>query len=319
MMSVTDPSVSLLTAKVEEQLQVSSTEEQQQHSSLGIPDASNNSTSTSSAIQPQTNTTTTTTSTHTNPALIICDAGYGLPREARPRKEKILAIARQLVNFLEWQQGQQQQSSIGITNQESMAQIQVVSCSEESVRKALEERTLSLLGQTELPSHVSFSCQSLEDSCQEYILKVNSKSVESETEKHEKNDATDETIVCYLSPDAKESLDPCQKPPRVVVVGLLIDRKVQPNRSHDRASKMNLVAKRWPLEDCFAEISANEPLNVDCILEGTQQWWWNNDRLQQNEGIEEANVQRETFVQAASQAIQHHAERHPSRPVRLKP
>ncbi len=217
--------------------------------------------------------------------ILICDAGYGFPREARPRKEKILAIARQLVNFLEWQQERDVPAAA--------AEVRVVACTEDDVRIALEERTLDLLGTKELPSNVSFSCQSLEDACQETVADQ----------------------VVYLSPDAEVSLDPSQKPPRSVVVGLLIDRRIQHNRSNDRATKLNIVAKRWPLEDCFKEISANEPLNVDCVLEGMQQWWWNNDKLK---NVEDKIARNEAFIQAASQAINHHAERHPSRPVHLQ-
>lgn len=233
----------------------------------------------------------TSTTKHSNkPQILICDAGYGLPRETRPRKEKILAIVRQLVNFIEWQRRQEETN-----NNITMAEIRVVACADEGVRQELEERILTLLDGTELPAYMSFSCQSLEDACQDMV---------------------DDEVV-YLSPDAEESLDPSQMPPRVVVVGLLIDRRIQPNRSNDRALKLNIVSKRWPLEECFKEISANEPLNVDCIMEGMQQWWWNYKDQAKN-AIGNHSDGKEAFIQAALQAINHHAERHPSRPVHLK-
>lgn len=226
--------------------------------------------------------------TSSPPPVLICDAGYGVPRESRPRKEKILAIARQLVNFLQWQKLQK----------DVPATIKVVACQDESLKQALEDRTRSLLHEDEgdepsLPQHLSFSCQPLEDAC------------------HDLFDDASESVV-YLSPDAGEAVDPTTKPPRFVVIGLLIDRRIQPHRSQERASALQLVAKRWPLDDCFQEISANEPLNVDCILEGMQQWWWNSDSISTSD---DPAACRETFLQAATQAIQHHAERHPSRPV----
>lgn len=244
-----------------------------------------------------------TSKSNSRPRILICDAGYGLPREARPRKEKILAIARQLVNFIEWQVQSQNQP---------FAQVQVVACPDESVCTLLRERTLELLQTKELPSHVSFGCQSLEEACQDAQPRKSS--------------------IVYLSPDAEQALDISEAPPRVVIIGLLIDRKVQPNKSKERAANFVqvLVTKRWPLEECFAEISAHEPLNVDCIMEGMQQWWWNDDSSAITADDDEAPAkastsntttkisrQRETFVHAAAQAIQHHAERHPSRPVHL--
>ena len=225
--------------------------------------------------------------------ILLCDAGYGVPRENRPRKEKILAMARQLVNFLQWQEQQEPTREY--------ATIKIVACPDECVKEALEERTLALLQEetggdtTSIPQHVSFSCQSLEEVCQELSEKV------------------DEPVV-YLSPDVSETLDATKRPPRYVVVGLLIDRRIQPHRSHDRAINLNLIAKRWPLDNCFQDISANEPLNVDCILEGMQQWWWNSDDIGCSTG-DSPLEHRETFMQAAAQAIQHHADRHPSRPV----
>jgi hypothetical protein len=207
----------------------------------------------------------------TQPPILICDAGYGLPREARPRKEKILAIANQLANFIKWQ------STCDI---KPLALVKVVGCNDEASRSALKERTIEVLGSI-LPNHVKFSCEPLEDHC-----------------------SNGEEAV-YLSPDAEESLDPAQSPPSVVVVGLIIDRRIQLNRSKDRALSLRIKAKRWPLEQCFAEIASNESLNVDCCLEGMQQWWWNCDKAE--------HVTRECFIQASAQAIERHAERHPSR------
>ena len=237
--------------------------------------------------------------------ILLCDAGYGVPREPRPRKEKILAMSRQLVNFLQWQEQQ-------VPTKKEFATIQVVACQDESIKQALEERTLALLHEqigdgnsasssssspppTALPQHVSFSCQSLEEACEELAEEV------------------DEPVI-YLSPDVSEALDATKRPPRYVVVGLLIDRRIQPHRSHNRAINLNLIAKRWPLDNCFQDISANEPLNVDCILEGMQQWWWNSDDISNSTG-DSPSEHREAFMQAAAQAIQHHADRHPSRPV----
>lgn len=222
--------------------------------------------------------------------ILICDAGYGLPREARPRREKVLAIARQLVNFLQFQEEYGEKN-----NHKYVAKVQVVGCKDEATLSALEDRTRELYGQDALPGHVSFSCQALEDFCDE-----KSQSVSNERE------------ATYLSPDAEVMLDPAGRPPAIAIVGLLIDRRVQPNRSNDRASKLKIRAARWPLETSFQNIHSNEPLNVDCILEGMQQWYWNwNDdsvpAFQTNK--------KECFVQAATVALGRHTQRHPSRPL----
>ena len=224
--------------------------------------------------------------------ILICDAGYGLPREKRPRKEKILAIASQLVNFLEWQLSSQSRTAkSSIDAEKNLAQVRVVGCYDQETKSALESRTRELLGRvatgyTSLPPHVDFSCEPLEEACK-----------------------TGRAV--YLSPDAEDSLDPAQVPPSIVVVGLLIDRRVQTNRSKNRASGLEIASKRWPLEQCFAEINPREPLNVDCVLEGMQQWWWNVGRGQQE------LMSKDHFIQAAEQAIEHHTKRHPSRPIHL--
>ena len=201
------------------------------------------------------------------------------------------AIASQLSNFLKWQL----EADIG-----DLAAVRVVGVPDDKTRDALQNRLLEKLGSPSLPQHMTSTCESLEECIAN----------EQNCGDDDACDKSKETAV-YLSPDAEDSLDPSKRPPRIAVVGLLIDRRVQPNRSKDRASKLNIVAKRWPLDDCFADISAKEPLNVDCVLEGMQQWWWNCDEAAGDK------TDRECFVKAASQAIEHHAKRHPSRPLHL--
>jgi hypothetical protein len=227
------------------------------------------------------------------PNILVCDAGYGFPREKRPFQEKLNAISSQLVNFLTWQMGDEK---INTTHNLPFATVQVVGCPDETVRSALEAKLLEKLDAFVLPSHVTISCLSLE----ECIVALQAPASEE----------ADTLQPVYLSPDAEESLDPCNSPPTIAIVGLLIDRRIQPNRSKDRASKLSIVSKRWPLEECFADIHAKEPLNVDCVLEGMQQWWWNCAKSN-GEGS------KELFVQAASQAINHHAKRHPCRPLHI--
>lgn len=207
--------------------------------------------------------------------VFLCDAGYGLPSEARPRREKILAICRQLHNFLTWQVG----SCCG--ERKNLAHVKIVGSPD--VVKALRERWLQLLScgsSSSLPSHVEFCSGPLED-C------ING-----------------ETTV-YLSPDAAHVLDPSQQPPSIIVVGLLIDRRVvQPNRSQKRACFLNMPVARLALDE-FSNISPHEPLNVDTVMEVMQQWWWNCESGEKKEG----------FIQAATQAIDRHCQRHPNRPL----
>lgn len=193
--------------------------------------------------------------------ILLCDMGYGLPREERPRKERLNAIAKQLVNFLSWQE------SVPNTPK---ATVKVVACPDPD---ALLSRLLELWsGDSSLPNHVSISNNPLDAFVQEKAV--------------------------YLSPDAPDVLDPHAPPPRVVIVGMLIDRRVQPNRSRQRAEKMDVQAARWP---ALVGWDPQEPFNVDCILEGMQQWHWNHD------------AGSGTFLEAARQALRHHQERHPQR------
>ena len=248
--------------------------------------------------------------------VLVLDAGYGFPREKKVRKEKINAIASQLSNFLVWQTGRTD-STAGRGCKYAL--VRVVGCPDENTRKILENRTIenmkrassassaSNLKGNNLPSHVTISCETLEQCLDD--LAANHPDIIANQIPHGKIDKP-----VYLSPDAAESLDPRSEPPEIAVVGLLIDRRVQPNRSRDRAQTIGIIARRWPLEDCFGEIDSHEPLNVDCVLEGMQQWWWN---WKDTSVTCSDDVKRETFIQAASQAIEHHVTRHPSRPLHI--
>ena len=240
--------------------------------------------------------------------VLVLDAGYGFPREKKVRKEKINAISSQLSNFLVWQTGATGSAAY------QYALVKVVGCPDENIKKLLENRTIENMkkaapssSSVNIPSHVTISCETLEECLEDLATSrpgIRTTVID--------NERANEPV--YLSPDAAK-LDPCSEPPEIAIVGLLIDRRVQPNRSRDRAQTIGIVARRWPLEDCFAEINSHEPLNVDCVLEGMQQWWWN---WKDTSTTCSDTVKRETFVQAASQAIEHHCKRHPSRPLHIE-
>ncbi|CAB9513193.1 expressed unknown protein [Seminavis robusta] len=237
------------------------------------------------------------------PLHLLLDAGYGIPREARPRQEKVLAIAKQIANFLAWQ-CQQQDSSCSLR-----APVTVVGCPNDDMKTALLERLKQLWGDTteigrqsaerpttvgeessgnkRLPPHFSFA-KDLEHS----------------------NELLQNAV--YLSPDASSALDPCGAPPSKVIVGLLIDRRIQPNRSLNRSEKLEIPPRRWPMEVIEDYHHPQEPLNVDTILEALQQWSWNHEG---SSTTQERHVQDDTpFRRASLQAFQHHAQRHPARP-----
>ena len=200
--------------------------------------------------------------------IIYCDAGYGFPSEAKPRRERVLAVAKQIVNFLVWQTE---------SSTDDLAEIVICDC-DQQCRTAVEDRMKQLL-KSSLPTHVTFSTDSL--------VSLSSQD------------------VVYLSPDADEMLDPTKEPPDHVVVGLLVDRRIQPNRSKRQAESLGLPCARLALEafnmdDC-------EPLNVDTVLVGMQQWWWNCQKGEE--------PLQECFMKAVETTMQQHIARHPNRPL----
>jgi hypothetical protein len=264
---------------------------------------SDSSPSTETTVTPSTTTPTpsptstslpVTTASASKPPVILCDFAYGLPKEARPRKEKLLAISKQMVTFLLWQAEAQQLNP----NHHQPHGLQIVGCPDEATETALTDRMHQLWKKaspdTPFPEHFTFTDKLLEAFAFQ--------------------DPTNPPV--YLSPDADRALDPAQPPPSTVVVGLLIDRRIQLNRSLEQATKLSLPAARLPL-DSVPHVDRNEPLNVDCILEGMQQWYWNCQAAEVSEGAEAA-VTEDCFQRAALQALQHHETRHPERPRHSK-
>jgi hypothetical protein len=220
---------------------------------------------------------------------VLLDAGYGVPREARPRQEKILAMAKQIANFLKWQ----------MQHYGEPARVTVVGCPDEDMKACLLDR-LKQLWQT-MGTKESLLLE--EDTV--VALPPNFSFADSLVQSQEcLRDAV------YLSPDAPSALDPCRRPPRKVIVGLLIDRRVQVNRSLLRSQQLQLPVRRWPMEVLGDDQHPQEPLNVDTILEALQQWYWNYNNA--NDQVERTNDN--PFRQASMQAFGHHAHRHPARP-----
>jgi hypothetical protein len=314
----------------------------------------------------------------------VCDLGYGLPKEVRPRKEKIHAIAKQLVTFLAWQSQQNQkllsrypvapiyvilgktvtpnESTIvnlvesdtkeknGIANPSDTkceSDTNKNCCEEHEEATLIHESLLSRMREVwdqwiatdPLPSfpesRISFCYEPLHEFLQTQGDDTMQSSIDNSEIKYS------DTI--YLSPDAINTLDVTKPPPRNIIIGLLIDRRtIQYNRSVLRAQEHNIRAVRWPIEDIVSNYSRipqiihkNEPLNVDCVLEGMQQWHWNimthtttivrppldgsirsgSTMAHNSSSIPDTMDCRQSFEMAAIQAIQHHIIRHPQRPL----
>jgi hypothetical protein len=238
--------------------------------------------------------------------LIVCDLGYGIPNEARPRKEKILAIARQVVNFLTWQLTETRGSSGYDYGRQRRPATIIVGCPDISIQSALLDRMQILWTQEQsrepFPSHLGFSNRPITGQAAFSTSGPRPPS------------------VLYLSPDSEHVLDAIQDPPDIIIVGLLIDRRVQLDRSKNRAAALSLPTARWPLEDVVVDMDHREPLNCDCILEGTQAWFWNVEHAhkQQQATSCPTKLDKHLLHDAIFQAIRRHVARHPERP-RHKP
>ncbi|EED91298.1 predicted protein [Thalassiosira pseudonana CCMP1335] len=136
-----------------------------------------------------------------------------------------------------------------------------------------------------------------------------------------KNDAV------YLSPDAEGTLSTTCRPPCIVIIGMLIDRRVTTHRSRLRAEEtLNIRTVTLPLDELnVKELTSKEPLNVDIVMELMQRWWYNCDKLElklsqiDKDLSEEAvgSLYKRCFVEAAAWAMKSQRERHPNRTVHI--
>jgi hypothetical protein len=120
--------------------------------------------------------------------------------------------------------------------------------------------------------------------------------------------------ACYLSPDADQSLSAAQNPPQVVIVGMLVDRKVQPNRSKSRAESV-LESQKGLILDCaklpldalnVSDLKSDEALNIDTVMEMIQRWWVN---------CSKEGPSKKAFVDASARSMLTHRNRHPVRTI----
>ena len=216
---------------------------------------------------------------------LVLDVGFGWPTQKKPRKERINAVARQLVNYCK-------------------------SGASDDASKLL------VVGQApELdPLRLRFT-QLMEKADEPRLLEVVDFEVGDCFEMFGGGGGVGG--AGYLSPDSETTLDVGSAPPPVLIVGALVDRSVTVGRSKRRASSNNCQSAQLPLELTRLEGLANsEPCNIDTILEICSGWAakWNKEGGK-DKG-EDRN--RKCFVDAAVSALLRHEERHPNRTLHME-
>jgi hypothetical protein len=238
------------------------------------------------------------------PNLIICDAWYGFPTQKRPRKERVCAVSRQLTNFLDWR--------LELKLNAQGCKVQLLGTDFDV--NAVQERINEIATDVSVPEKYS----------SELVYRPNL-GIHQAIQRWRSEYNTDEEVV-YLSPDALVTLQSSTRPPRVVIVGMLIDRRITSDRSRKRAEEtLNLRAVKLPLDEMnVKEMSSDEPLNVDTVMELMQRWWFNCSKLEEQlkgntESIKNSASRtlqyKKCFVDAAAWAMKSHRERHPNRTV----
>lgn len=240
------------------------------------------------------------TSTSSSPPIILCDAWYGFPTQKRPRKERINAVSRQLSNFLEWRASAKRDERCQVSLLGSAGDARAVHDRMNEIAKDDSQSTKSCIDdQVQFKSDVTIH---------DYI----------------DNFAKDVNEVVYLSPDATDTLESTSPPPRIIIIGMLIDRRITTDRSRIRAEKtLKMKAVKLPLDELnVKELSSQEPLNVDTCMELMQRWWWNVEKLEEqlNRDLNKDNqvgskIYKKCFIEAAAYAMKTQRERHPNRTV----
>lgn len=281
--------------------------------------------------------------------IIICDAWYGFPVQKRPRQERILAVSKQINNYIEWnneflraniETKKQSESDGGYAHmmlktnaivyvigkakdvdsiQERVEHLQRREVKKSTVHSTTTKDKSQIKDGTGKTRYNFMPGKLLEDLCEELIMTSNADSnvIAQTMNIHSTNKATTNSVtfqekVVYLSPDAEETLSPKELPPSIVVVGMLVDRKVQHDRSKSRAEQIvrqkgvepddckpshatsnisshehgeyslssHLHCARLPLDALnVSDLGSDEALNIDTVLEMVQRWWFNNCQL----------------------------------------
>ena len=238
--------------------------------------------------------------------ILICDAWYGFPLQKRPRKERIYAVSKQLCNFLEWRR-----QSVSASSSDSSCRVSLLG-NKDDVR-AVHDR----MNELSLADDKVIVCNKNDAADVDFQPNVTIHEF-----LHLERIDEDENEVVYLSPDAIHTLSCASPPPRIVIIGMLIDRRITANRSLIRAEEaLRLKAVKLPLDELnVIGLGCQEPLNVDTVMELMQRWHWNCDRMQkQQHDIDDSKaLYRDCFLKAAAWAMKSQRERHPNRTLHLE-
>jgi len=241
--------------------------------------------------------------------------GYGFPKEVRPRKEKVAAIAKQVFHFLWWQQQHQQHTNKGgcALSSSSSSVVLAMRPQDKEIKTLLSQRIRQLWQQQQEQANDGGRMAFPHDDA----LRFHMGSLESLLASllaspfpSTQQDIAASATALYLSPDADRILSnddivssatttttTTTTAPRALIVGGIIDRKhVQHGRSMARYETLGIPAVRWPLPS-NDNWDPHEPLNIDCVLQGLQLFLWTGDL--------------ETSI---ATALRYHTQRHPGRP-----
>ena len=263
-----------------------------------------------------------------NGAIIVCDAWYGFPTQKRPRRERILAVSKQIYNFMKWRKDYVTEKNL---KRAVVSSVLVIGKNEDV--DAIRERVEELQGKD---SDCCDGDDDDDDICNAPCYYLPGKDLEDlagELVAVEMQGDQSE-VIAYLSPDASEKLSAIEAPPRIVVVGMLVDRKVQPNRSKIRAESLlkqsvdvdvdvesstavtvkevAIVPFQLPLDALnVSDLSQDECLNIDTVMEMIERWWVN---AKFRDGDTDAK-RKVHFRDAAARALMTHRQRHPNRTI----